>query len=109
MRTLCFALALAVSPLAMAQDGPCQSADTFSPRRCAEALAEAPDAIEAAATRVDELNGCADIKKKKDLIACTEELAQASRRLARFGRILVAAEGHHVPEPTTEDGTMERE
>lgn len=110
MRTVCFALALAISPVAMAQDGPCQSAETFSARRCAEAMAEAPGAIEAAAATVDDLNGCADIKKKKDLIACTEQLAQASRRLARFGRIMTAAAANPAPPaaPPAPTGEMER-
>jgi len=92
MRTFIALAALIAAPTALAQDGPrCQSADSFSARRCASAVA---DAIEAAAESRDNLeilNDCEDMRKKKDLQRCVADMAEATRRLGKAARVLAAA------------------
>ena len=65
MRLFITLAALTAAPMAMAQEAPCQSASTFSARRCAQAVTEALEAAEQSRETLAILAECDGYKKKR--------------------------------------------
>ena len=102
MRLFITLAALTAAPMAMAQEAPCQSASTFSARRCAQAVTEALEAAEQSRETLAILAECDGYKKKKDLRRCVSDMVDATRVLGRASRVLAAAhESGAAPAPST--------